>query len=90
MINFNNVNKFCCEDISLIENYEKAINDPEMWDCHHRLETQLNLSRTELIKQGKYYSRPAVELIFLTRSEHIKIHKEGEKNPMHGKNQKIL
>ena len=35
-----NLDKICCEDISLIENYESAISDKtEMWDCHHRLET---------------------------------------------------
>ena len=32
---------YCCEDISLIENYDKAINDlTEKYDCHHRLEIQ--------------------------------------------------
>ncbi len=69
------VKKFCKEDPSLIENYYKAINDKtQTWDCHHRLETQLNLSKSELIKQDKYYNRPAVELIFLTRTEHTKLH----------------
>lgn len=29
----NNLDKICCEDISLIENYESAISDKtEMWD----------------------------------------------------------
>lgn len=33
------VHKFCCEDISKIENYEKAIVDvTQTWHCHHRLE----------------------------------------------------
>ena len=27
------VKDFCCEDISLIENYDKAINSNEIWDC---------------------------------------------------------
>ena len=31
------VKKFCNEDISLIENYNKAISDSnQTWDCHHR------------------------------------------------------
>lgn len=33
------INILCCEDPSLIENYELAINDDtQIWDCHHRLE----------------------------------------------------
>ena len=57
---------YCCEDISLIENYEQALNDQtQVWDCHHRLEIELGLSAAELIKQGLYWNRPASELIFL-------------------------
>jgi hypothetical protein len=41
------VYSFCKDDISLIENYEKAANDPEIWDCHHRKETDLGLSVNE-------------------------------------------
>lgn len=67
----------CCEDISLIDNYNEAINDKEkMWDCHHRLEIELNKTRSELIKLNLYYNRPATELIFLTRSEHKLLHKD--------------
>lgn len=34
--------KYCCEDISLIENYEKAVNDKtQTWCCHHKLEIEL-------------------------------------------------
>ena len=64
---------FCKDDISLIENFEKAIYDStQTWHCHHRRE---NISsRKELIKIGEYYNRPANELIFLTKSEHRAIH----------------
>ena len=31
------IKNFCCDDPSLIENYDKAINDTtQTWDCHHR------------------------------------------------------
>ena len=37
MINEGCAKKYCCEDLSLIENYELAINDQtQTWDCHHR------------------------------------------------------
>lgn len=86
MVNIYNVKNYCCEDPRLIENYEKAVNDKsQTWEIHHRLETDLCLTRNELIKQGKYYNRPAVELIFLTRSEHQILHKKGENHPMYGK-----
>ena len=70
------VKSFCCEDISLIENYDKAIISNEMWDCHHRLEIQNNIitSKSDLIKQELYYNRPASELIFLTKADHRKLH----------------
>lgn len=79
------VKRFCCEDISLIENYEIAINDAEnSYHCHHRLEThnadgtkkekEEQLSIERLIEMGLYYGRPASELIFLTPSEHSKVH----------------
>ena len=86
MINFKYVNKYCCEDLRLIENYEQAVNGPEIWDCHHRKETDLGLSKIELIEQRLYFNRPAAELIFLTRSEHTKIHMTGENHPMYCKN----
>ena len=70
-----NVKAFCCDDISLIENYDKAINDSnQTWHCHHRLETDLCLTRLDLIKMNKYYGVPASELIFLTKSEHSALH----------------
>ena len=89
MICENAVRKYCCEDISLIENYQAAINDKEQtWDCHHRLEIELNKSRQELINLNLYNNRPANELIFLTHSEHKALHNTvlhltGSKNPMY-------
>lgn len=76
---------FCCEDISLIENYDKAINDiNNTYYCHHRLETHYSnglrrvnepdLTAKELKNKNLYYNRPANELIFLTNSKHSKLH----------------
>ena len=71
--------KYCKDDISLIENYDKAIADKSrVWHCHHRRETIF--SRKDLIEIGEYYNRPACELIFLTKSDHMKLHKTGNAN----------
>lgn len=81
-----NVNKFCCEDISLIENYDLAIADnTQTWHCHHRLETDENKSMEELIDLGLYYDRPAPELIFLTEHDHKSIHHKGKEGWNKGK-----
>ena len=73
MINFRYAKKFCKDDISLIENYEKAIADStKTWDCHHRRESIT--SKKELLEIGEYFNRPAEELIFLTHSEHSALH----------------
>ena len=69
---------FCKDDISLIENYDKAIADKtQIWHCHHRRETIF--SRKDLIEIGEYYNRPACELIFLTPNEHHRLHNIGKK-----------
>ena len=52
---------------------------------HHRRETDEGLSARELIKKKEYLQRPACELIFLTGSEHRRLHNRGEKNPYFGK-----
>lgn len=73
-------NNICCEDISLIENYDKMIKDENNkygWVCHHKLEIELNKSRQELKDLNLYYHRPASELIFLPYSEHSKLHNTG-------------
>lgn len=71
------VKKFCCEDPSLIENYAKAIADTtQTWECHHRGEVLPcgRLSIYDLKKFELYFNRPASELIFLTHSEHRRLH----------------
>ena len=80
MINEYYAKKFCCEDLSLIENYDKAIADTtQTWDCHHRGEILPcgRFSRDDLKKFGLYFNRPAAELIFLTPSEHRLLHLKG-------------
>lgn len=72
MISIDKVKLYCCEDISLIENYEEAINSSDKWECHHKL--GLNKSKQELIDIGLYYDRPASELIFIKQSEHRALH----------------
>lgn len=77
MININAVKSYCCEDISLIENYELAIKDEtQTWQCHHKLEIVdgESFSIKELKERCLYYHRPADELIFLTEKEHKILH----------------
>lgn len=69
--------KYCCEEVSLIENYEQAVADTKTWHCHHRRETDENLTIKQLVKMGLYYDRPASELIFLPPNEHISSHQKG-------------
>lgn len=79
MISEKYAKQFCCEDISKIENYEQAINDTtQLWDCHHRTEIWWNCTRKDLIENECYYNRKACELIFLTHSEHQKLHNTGK------------
>lgn len=80
MINKYTAKSFCCEDLSLIENYDKAIADTaQTWECHHRGEVLPcgRFSVDDLKKFGLYYNRPAAELIFLTKAEHTRLHKRG-------------
>jgi hypothetical protein len=75
--------KFCKEDISLIENYEQAINDKEVkWVCHHKLEIREGYGNSvnELKMMGLYFNRPACELIFLKPQEHTRIHNKANVN----------
>lgn len=70
--------RYCREDITLIENYGRMIADyTQIWCCHHRREIEENKSKSQLIEEGLYYSRPSSELIFLTSSEHTRLHKTG-------------
>ena len=74
-----NSKKFCKEPIELIENFENAKNDLERtWVLHHRLELTMDddfaHSAEELKRLGMYFNRPAFELIFLTKNEHMRKH----------------
>lgn len=88
-----NVRKFCNEDIDKIENYDKAITDSsKTWHCHHRDEIRTLPSGITVIRSmqdlkdtGRYYDCPANELIFLTPSEHQKIHHDDTIHPLYGK-----
>lgn len=86
--------RFCCEDISKIENYELAKKDDfRGWCIHHRLETHnsdgerrsIDISRKELIALNMYFNRPADELIFLTKAVHVRLHHKGKPGPNRGK-----
>lgn len=79
MINENNVKHYCKGDISLIENYQQAVNDDEnMWQCHHRLGEVFTTD--QLIAGHNYYSVEPECLIFLTRNEHRERHKKHKTN----------
>ena len=78
MINERQARKFCKEDISKIKNYDKAIADTtQTWHCHHMTETWWGCTAQDLIDNECYYNRKACELIFLTREEHVRLHKKG-------------
>ena len=73
----------CIEDPENIENFEQAVKDNFIgWKLHHRMETHrrngkervTHLSADDLIEWGLYFHRPASELIYLTDSEHAKVH----------------
>lgn len=81
MIDEKRAKKYCSEDISKIENYNKAIADKtQTWDCHHRLEIQGQFrNSSELLKKcGLYDNVPAWQLIFLTPREHRSLHTLGK------------
>lgn len=73
---------YCRDDLSKIENYDKAIADTtQIWDCHHRDEIRelpsgmiAYRSMQELIENGRYFQCPANELIFLTHADHARLH----------------
>ena len=80
MINEKKVKSYCCEDISLIENYDKAMTDKtQTWDCHHRAEILPcgRFSRGDLKKHGLYWGVPASQLVFMSQNEHLSLHMKG-------------
>ena len=76
MINEKKVRRYCADDITKIENYDKAISSSEIWHCHHRREIEDGIIRgvNDLKQEGLYYKRPASELVFMTLSEHRILH----------------
>ena len=77
---------YCCEDISLIENYDKAIADKtQTWVCHHRREIIENKRAKQLKDENVYWRVSASELIFMTLSEHMRIHNTGKYSWCFGK-----
>lgn len=79
-----------CTDITKVENYDIAVSSDKKYELHHRLEThtsdgelrKANLSIDELKALDMYFHRPPEELIFLTISEHRKLHNIFKENPM--------
>ena len=77
MINLETVEQYCSEDITKIENYYIAVADQtQTWICHHKLEFQNGHENSKkfLITNNLYYYRPANELVFMTKSEHNRLH----------------
>ena len=79
MIDFVSAYSYCKDPIDEIENYQEALNDEKQtWICHHREELfpdgRLKHHTHNLILMRMYFNRPASELIFLTRSEHTRLH----------------
>lgn len=86
-------NKFCKEDISLIEGYEEMRASDKQYILHHRLETHMRdkstgkidiprepkeyVERDTLKAFGLYWNRPANELIFMEYNEHSSLHIKG-------------
>lgn len=76
----------CRDDISLVENYDKAIADnTQIWVLHHRDEIRelpsgmiVKRSVKELKENGRYYHCPANELIFMTPADHLSLHHTGK------------
>lgn len=83
MICIDTIESYCHEDYSKIENYDLAMNDKtQTWECHHRLEispTGKHFSVKHLQELGLYFNRPANELVFLTKSEHARLHMRNNK-----------
>jgi hypothetical protein len=83
VIYIDNVKKYCSGNIEDIEGYKEAIEDKKsVWVCHHRFELCCPFykpTKVELIEARLYYNRPPSELIFMTKSEHMRLHMSGKK-----------
>lgn len=73
-----------CKNIEEIENYEQAVNDLEnKYECHHRMEIQpdgTKLTKKWMIEHKIYFNVDPCMLIFLTTTEHRKIHHKNKIN----------
>ena len=90
MINEECAKTYCCEDLSLIENYDKAIADTtQTWECHHILGEQYC---SQYLKENCLYeNRPACEFRFMTKSDHRSLHTKGvPKGPLSEAHKKAL
>ena len=76
MVNVRHAEKYCCEDISLIENYNKAVASNEKWDVHHKL--GLWFKKQWLIDNGFYYDQRSEMLVFIKHDEHRILHHTGK------------
>lgn len=82
MISEEQAKRYCSEDISLIENYERAVADQtQAWDIHHKAEIlPCGIYAIKNLKDhGLYYKQPAARLVFMTRSEHSRLHNKGKR-----------
>lgn len=79
------MNERFCYELNKVENYELAKSENFVdWSLHHRLETHFsngdprpkkcNLTVKELKALGMYYNRPADELLFMRKSDHMRLH----------------
>lgn len=73
-----------CKDLSKIENYQQAISELyQKYELHHRLEIMpfsgKRVDKYYLINQGMYYDVQPEALIFLTVTEHRKLHFDGKR-----------
>lgn len=80
--NIRYLKNFCSGDITTIEGYWNAFNDPSdtKYCCHHREEIQedgTKLSRKHLIDEGRYYGLTPDKLIVMEYSEHSRLHNKG-------------
>ena len=77
-----------CDKYEEIENFSEAISSPEKYQLHHRMEIQpdgTRLSRAWMKEHGIYYHLDPCMLIFLSTTEHRKLHTAKENHPLYGK-----
>lgn len=68
-----------CKEYKQVENYEAAIADEnELWVLHHRKLEPSKVTKKDLIERNEFYDVAPEEVIFLTRSEHMRISNEGK------------